>query len=106
MLEQLETAYRRLIEHKQPAEDEAQRLLSVTDDMRWYADRIGLERWDKIPRSNKWSFQQNLWRLTKQAQGGIASIPVKPIRYYIDRGKECVGLAAEILALFENGKSE
>ena len=60
MLEQLEMAYRRLIEHEQPAEDEARWLLSVIDDMRWYADRIGLERWDKMPRSNKWSFEQIL----------------------------------------------
>jgi len=106
MLEQLETAYRRLIEHEQPAEDEAQRLLSITEDMRWYADRIGLERWDKMPRSNKWSFEQNLWRLTKQAKSAILSTSIKPLHYSIDRGKECVGLAAEILALFENGKSE
>jgi len=106
MLEQLEMAYRRLIEHEQPAEDEARWLLSVIDDMRWYADRIGLERWDKMPRSNKWSFEQNLWHLTKQGQGALASISTRPIRYYIDRGKECVGLAAEILALFENGESE
>ena len=106
MLEQLETAYRRLIEREQPANDEAQRLLSVIDDMHWYADRIGVERWEKMPRSNKWSFEQNLWHLTKQAKEAIASVLAKPIRYYIDRGKECVGLAAEILALFENGKSK
>jgi hypothetical protein len=106
MLEQLGTAYRRLIEHEQPAKDEAQRLLSVIDDMRWYADRIGLERWDKMPRSSKWSFEQNLYHLTKQAKSAILSTSIKPVYYSIDRGKECVGLAAEILALFEHGKSE
>lgn len=106
MLEQLEVAYRKLIDHEQPAEDEAQRLLLVIDDMRWYADRISVERWDKMPRSNKWSFEQNLWHHTKQAKNATASASPKPVRYFIDRGKECVGLAAEILALFESSESE
>ena len=68
MLEQLEAAYRQLIRLEQPAEDEAQRLLGVADDLRWYAERIGTERWDEMPRSNQWSFAQNLWRLTRQAK--------------------------------------
>jgi hypothetical protein len=67
MLAQLEAAYRQLIEREQPAEADARRLLSVVEDMRWYADRIGAERWDKQPQQNKWSFMQNLWHLTKLA---------------------------------------
>lgn len=101
MLTQLEIAYRRLIEHEQAAEDAAQRLLSIVDDMRWYADRIGVERCDKQARQNKWSFEQNLWHFTKLAKSAAALRSPKPICYFIDRGKECVGLAAEIFALFE-----
>ncbi len=106
MLEQLETAYRKLIEHERPAEDEARRLLLVIDDMRWYAARIGAIRCDKQPQQNKWSFEQNLWHLTKLAKSAIASATTKPISYFIDRGKECVGLAAEIFAAFEYDESD
>jgi hypothetical protein len=71
--------------------------------LHWYADRIGVERWDEMPRSNKWSFEQNLWRLTKQAKKMIAPVPNRT-RYFIDCGKMCVGLASEIFALFEYGE--
>ena len=101
MLAQLEAAYRQLIEREQPAEADARRLLSIVEDMRWYADRIGAERWDKQPQQNKWSFMQNLWHLTKLAQSAVASASPRPMNYYTDRGKECVGLAAEMFALFE-----
>jgi hypothetical protein len=101
MLDQLGVAYRQLIEREQPTEADTRRLLSVVEDMRWYADRIGAERWDKQPQQNKWSFMQNLWHLTKLAQNAAASASPRPMDYWIDRGKECVGLAAEILALFE-----
>ena len=60
MLEQLREAYRALIQREQPGEEDAQRLLTVVDDLRWYADRIGSERWHRLPRSNKWSFEQRL----------------------------------------------
>lgn len=106
MLDHLEAAYRQLIEHQQPTADEARRLLLVIDDMRWYAERIGTGRCDKQPQSNKWSFEQNLWHLTKLAQNAIASATTKPISYFIDRGKECVGLAAEIFATFEYNDPE
>jgi hypothetical protein len=106
MLSQLEAAYRKLIEREHPAKGEAQRLLSVVDDMRWYADRIGAERCDQQPQSNKWSFTQNLWHLTKMVKNTVASATIKPVEYFIDRGKECVGLAAEIFALFEYGESK
>ena len=105
MLEQLQTAYNNLLELEQPAEGEAQRLLGIIDDLRWYAERIGMERWDEMPRSNKWSFEQNLWRLTKQARNALAPVPDR-IRYFIDYGKSCVGLAGEIVSLLDYSKYE
>jgi hypothetical protein len=99
MLEQLEEAYRKLIQLEQPTDHDARRLLSIVDDLHWYTERIGVDRWDRMPRSNKWSFAQNLWRLAKQAKTATASVPNR-IHYFIDRGKECVGLAGEIFALF------
>ncbi len=105
MLDQLDMAYRNLIQLEQTADDETQRLFAIVDDLRWYAGRIGIERWDKMPRSNKWSFEQNLWRLTKQAKKAIAPVPNRS-RYFIDCGKECVGLTSEIFALFEYSDSD
>ena len=100
MFDQLEEAYRNLIQLDQPAEDEKQRLLAIIDDLRWYASRIGEERLYEMPRSNKWSFEQNLWHLTKQTKQLEAPVPSR-VLYFIDRGKEYVGLASEIFALFE-----
>ena len=105
LLVQLDEAFHALIQLEKVAADEAQRLLSVINDLHWYADRLGLERWDIMPRSNKWSFEQNLWHLTRQAKNASAPVPER-VRYFIDRGKECVGLAAEIFALFEYGARE
>lgn len=102
LLEQLEASSRLLIQREQPAGEDAQRLLAIVDDLRWYADRIGAERWDVMPRSNRWSYQQNLWRLVKQARNLDAP---DPGRRMIDRGKRCVGLASEIFALFEYGET-
>jgi hypothetical protein len=104
MLEQLATAYRDLIEREQPDEADRKRLLSVADDMRWYAARIGRDRWAKAPRQNKWSFEQRLWHLTKEARSGILA-SLLPLHYYIDRGKVCVGLVAEIVMLWESDES-
>ncbi len=100
MLDRLEAAYDHLLKLERPVGDEAQRLLGIVEDLYWYADRIGAARWDEMPRSNIWSFEQNLWRLTKQAEKGIAPVPDR-IRYFIDCGKGCVGKASEIFALFE-----
>ena len=55
-------------------------------------DRLGAERWDEMPRSNKWSFEQNLWWLTKRAQKGIAPVPVIGS---IDQVPEAVRFAIE-----------
>jgi hypothetical protein len=100
MFEQLEAAYQNLIQLDPPSKDEIQRLHGIINDLRCYADRIGEERLYEMPRSDKWSFEQNLWRLTKQAKQAVAPVPNR-ILYFIDCGKECVGLASEIFALFE-----
>ncbi len=105
MLDELMSAYQALITVEQAADSEAQRMFAIVDDLRWYADRIGKERLDTMPRSNKWSFQQNLWRLTKQAKKATAPVSNR-VLYFIDCGKECVGLASEIFALFEYSGSE
>jgi hypothetical protein len=104
MLDQLETAYRNLIEQTQVTQADQRRLLSIVDDLRWYADRLSVDRWDIQPRSNKWSFAQNLWYFSRQANDASAFTWPDPLCYLIDRGKECVGLAAEIIALFEYGE--
>jgi hypothetical protein len=75
-------------------------LAGIVEDLRWYADRLGSERWDEMPRTNKWSFEQNLWKLTRQAKNASAPVPDR-LQYFIDCGKGCVGLASEIFALFE-----
>lgn len=103
MLDQLEAAYRSIIAETQAVQEDQQRLLSIVDDLRWYAGRLGVDRLDTQPRSNKWSFAQNLWYFSKQAHDTNTSTWPDPVRYLIDRGKECVGLAAEIIALLEYG---
>jgi hypothetical protein len=105
MLDQLEAAYQNLIRETHAEKEAEQRLLSIVNDLRWYAGRLGTEKCYRQPRSNKWSFEQNLWYFTRQAQAEPPSTVIDPLCYYIDRGKECVGLAAEILALFEYGES-
>jgi hypothetical protein len=99
MLDDLLTACQNLVEHEQPPADEARRLFAVVDDLSWYAERIGPDRWDQMPRSNIWSFAQILWRYTKQARQTASAGP-DHFRALIDRGKACVGLASEIVALF------
>ena len=105
MLEQLAAAYHTLVQLEHASDEDAQRLFAIVDDLRWYAGRLGNERWDSMPRSNKWSFEQNLWRLTRQARDVTAAVPDR-IRSFIDRGKVCVGLASEIFALFEDSDPE
>lgn len=94
MLEQLEAAFQKMIQLDQTSSDEARRLLSILDDLDWYAERIGSVRWYQMPRSNQWSFEQNLWQLTRQAKSSPASEPDR-VRRFIDSGKACVGAAAE-----------
>ena len=100
MLQDLEDIYIDLLQEENTGLEDGQRLLFILEDLNWYSRRIGQARWDELPRSNKWSFEQNLWRLTRQAEKGVASVPDR-IRYFIDTGKECVGRVSEIYALFE-----
>ena len=103
MFEMLEVAYLALAEGLQPADRQRQRLLSVADDLRWYARRLGAERWTAWPRANKASLRWHVWHLTCQAQEAARALEKQPesFDYFIDHGKEHVGCAAEIYALFE-----
>ena len=104
MLDQLEAACRELIRAEGSSAEEAQRLLGMVDDLRWYASRLGEERWDVIPRSNLWSFAENLWRLTRQIK---MNIPEKGrVAYFTDKGMGHAGLASGILALLEYGEAD
>jgi hypothetical protein len=100
MLEQLQAAYHNLVEVEHASQADAQRLTGIVEDLRWYADRLGSERWDEMPHTNLWSFEQNLWKLNREAKNASAPVPDR-LQYFIDRGKGCVGLASEIFALFE-----
>ena len=102
MLGLLEAQYRRLIEGSQATEEDARRLLSIVDDLRWYAGRIGPEHWDELPRDDRWSFEQNLWKLARRARDAAPEGP-EQLCSLIDEGKRCVGLASEALALFAGG---
>jgi hypothetical protein len=99
LLEQLRESYLDLIDQGNITSENAQRLLSCIDDLQWYANRIGKERLDTMPRDNIWSFHQNLWRLTKQARNYVQQKEYE-IHKIIDQGKQCVGQAGEIVSLF------
>ena len=81
--------------------DDRQRLATVVADLRWYAARLGPTRWETPPRPGKWSLAENLWHIAAQAATAATAPRPRPITYYIDHGKEHVGQAAEIYALFE-----
>jgi hypothetical protein len=99
MLAQLDSAYRRLLALYPAAEADAQRLLAVLDDFHWYSERLGAQRWEHAPRPGRWSFAENLRHVTEQALA--ADRPdAEPLRYFVDHGKEHVGQAAELLAIF------
>ncbi len=106
MLDQLESAYRTLAARTQSVENESSRLRSIVEDLRWYTDRVGSERWSSLPRLNKWSFDQHVWHLTKEAKRATASDSLRSICYYINHGKEHVGLVAEVFALLEYDEAE
>jgi hypothetical protein len=102
MLDQLESAYHDFIEHKQIAPDDTTRLLSIVDDMRWYAARIGPENWESLSQSsNRWSFEQHLWHLLKHARSAEDAGQSESIIHFINHGKEHIGEVAEILNLLE-----
>jgi hypothetical protein len=106
MLDQLAAAYRTLALITQSAKSESDRLLSTVDDLRWYADRIGGERWSILPQLNKWSFDQHVWHLTKEAKRAAASDSLRSLDFYLNHGKEHVGMVAEVFALFEYAEAE
>ncbi len=103
LLDKLEAAYHELFRSEEAAFDEAWRLSVIVDDLRWYANRIGAERWDEMARSNRWTFHQNLWWLIRRARKADTSAP-DCLFSLIDDGKRCVGLASEIYILFEHGE--
>jgi hypothetical protein len=101
MLALLLAAYQRLAARCSATPEDSLRLESIVQDLRWYMERIPPERWSKLPRQNRWSFESNLWYLTKQACEAAEAENTRPITEMIDQGKWIIGLAAEIVALFE-----
>lgn len=107
MLDQLESAYHDLIEHKQCAPDDIARLRSIVDDLRWYAERMGPEKWESLSQSsNRWSFEQHLWHLLKHARSAVDAGWSESIIHFINHGKEHIGEVAEMMNLFETGGSQ
>ena len=107
MLDQLESVYHDFVEHKQFAQNDIVRLLSIVDDMRWYAEKIGPEKWESLSQSsNKWSFEQHLWHLLKHARSAEDAVQSESIIHFINHGKEHIGEVTEILNLLEMGESE
>jgi hypothetical protein len=100
MLVALSQAYAGLIEGGLAREDDARRLLGVLDDLRWYAERLGPGRWERSPRPGRWSFAENLRHVMEQAPDAAGRPAAAPLRYFVDHGKEHVGQAAELLAIF------
>src|SRR3712207_117805 len=99
MLRQLEQAYRQLMRQNPTSDAAAQRLLTVLDDLSWYAERLGSERWDLPPRPGRWTFTDKLWHVAEQAIAAARQPDDTPLRCFVDHGKEHGGQAAEILAI-------
>ena len=102
MLVRLEAACQAIIARSGASAGEASRLLTVVEDLRWYARRLGQERWERLPRPNKWSFASNLWYFTKRACAAAEAEPTPPVVDLTDQGKWVVGFAAEVIALLED----
>jgi hypothetical protein len=100
LLTQLENAYHRLMALHPAAQADAQRLMIVLDDFHWYAERLGAQRWEHAPRPGRWSFAENLWHIVEQAIAAAEHPADERLRYFVDHGKEHVGQAAELLAIF------
>lgn len=105
MLSQLERAYQLLADHYNAAEVDRERLNTILLDLGWYAQRLGEKRWEIAPRAERWSFAENVWHITEQALEEAQQPTSASIVYFIDHGKEHVGQAAEIFALFEYGQA-
>ena len=100
LMKRLKVAYIDFIEQTQSTPEDTHRLLQIVDDLQWYADRIGEQQWDTMPRDNLWSFHQNLWSLVKQAKNASEGKAINTFTL-IDHGKRCVGLASDITSIFE-----
>jgi hypothetical protein len=106
MVDQLEFAYRDLIGQRQLAQVDIARLLSIVDDMRWYAEKIRPENWESVSQSsNRWSFEQHLWHLLKHVRSAEDAGQSESIIHFINHGKEHIGEVAEILNLLETDES-
>lgn len=101
MLTQLEAAYQQLATHYRAPLVDKERLRTVLADFQWYSSRLGEARWEQAPRLGRWSFADNLWHITSQALQQVDQPEATSLVYFIDHGKEHVGQAAEIFALFE-----
>ena len=102
MLDQLARSYAAIAAKGSAQPEDERRLYSILDDMRWYAQRLGVERWTVAPLPGRWSFADNLWHITQQAQEDSQQDNLQgSVIYYIDHGKAHIGQAAEIFALFE-----
>ncbi len=101
MLEQLQEACKKLVERTQIEHETTLLLFSIVEDMRWYAGRIGEQRWAEFPRQNKYSFRWHLWHITRQAEELTGSPAPASILALIDHGKWHTGCVAELAALFE-----
>ncbi len=101
MLALLQAAYQNLAKTGAATQEEAHRLEEIVRDLGWYMERIGPDRWARLPRQNRWSFASNLWYITKNACQAAQAGATRSMEYYIDQGKWVVGFAAEIVALFE-----
>lgn len=106
ILDRLEAAYGSLANSAQKDEETQAHISAILADLRWYAARVGEERWGVQPRQNRWSFEQRLWHLLRQVKSASSTPSPAPVAYFIDRGKECVGQAAEIYTLFVYGALE
>ncbi len=106
MLAMLESSYQFLADSTIAPVEDRQRLATIVADLRWYAARLGEARWEVPPRPGRWSLAENIWHIAKQASAAARSSRPRPVVYYIDHGKEHVGQAAEIYALFEYSDSE
>ncbi len=101
MFELMGSSYQRLAERLQLSQAEICKLDSILEDLRWYAERYGPERREKLPRQNRWSFTQIVWYLTRQARDASQAELTGPVEPIIDQGKTSVGWIAENLGLFE-----
>ena len=106
MLDRLGAAYDLLVASALAGEEAKTHFSSIVAAMRWYAARIGPERWGIQPRQNRWSYEQRLWHLLRQVRNATVSHARAPIAYFIARGQECVGQVADIYILFEYGELE